>query len=514
MIFQDFVIDNGGVPSFSPAFPFSQQYPPESYQDPMYRTSILFTTLLVMSSYRRYARGFPLWSRNGVVRGRGLSQISVVGPFSSTRHNRDSQGLVKATSGTHPSWRSQDSSSSLDRIPISFCPNLSTTTRLFSATTTARSMTSSFSSEEEGQSLFLASLNPSQVEAVTQPMRAVTRVIAGPGSGKTKVLTCRIAYLLHKDPRSKVLAVTFTKKAAEEMKHRVETLLLEQQLQHQKQHESFFEISNDEEDGVVVEDQTGKQTTPDDMGRVTLGTFHSICAMILRFNGELLESLPSVQKDMVGLSGDSAVNLNGNFAIADSSDQLRILKECIDEAGIDMKKTEVKPMRILTSIGAIKEAEAQGIDIFAQYNDAKNKKPIPKPLQLAKEIYPLYRQKLLSNNALDFDDLIFMTREVLLTYPDLRERLHRRWPHVLVDEFQDTSIIQMDLVKLLTSSSLFVVGDADQSIYAWRGAQASSLSDVRSEFEEFAENGVHSVYLMENYRYVPALTLRHSSWVH
>ena len=404
-------------------------------------------------------------------------------------------------SSTHSSWRRPDSSSSLDRIPPSVCSNRIPTTRLFSATTDVTTISSS-PEEDDGCSLILENLNPSQVEAVTQPLRAVTRVIAGPGSGKTKVLTCRIAYLLHQDPRSKVLAVTFTKKAAEEMRHRIETLLLQKQLQRQQQDETFSESLKDEEDGVTVEDQSGKQV-PDDLGRVSLGTFHSICATILRFNGELLESLPSVQKDMVGLSGDSAVNLNGNFAIADTSDQLRILKECIDEAGIDLKKSEVKPTRILTSIGAIKEADAQGIDIFAQYNDAKNKKQIPRPLQLAKEVYSLYRQKLLSNNALDFDDLIFMTREVLLTYPELRERLHRRWPHVLVDEFQDTSIIQMDLVKLLTSSSLFVVGDADQSIYAWRGAQASSLSDVRSEFDEFAENGVHTVYLMENYRYVP-----------
>jgi DNA helicase-2/ATP-dependent DNA helicase PcrA len=343
----------------------------------------------------------------------------------------------------------------------------------------------------------LEGLNPSQVEAVTQPPTAITRVIAGPGSGKTRVLTCRVAFLLSQDPHSRVLAVTFTKKAAEEMKQRVEKLLLQQQQQQQQQGESE---GSTEEDGVVIEDQ-GAQS-PSDLGRVTLGTFHSICANILRFNGDLLESLPSVERDMVGLSGDSAVNLDGNFAIADTSDQLRILKDCMAEAEINLNNTDVKPVRILTAIASIKEAQAQGIDPFAAYNDPKNKKPIPKPLQLAKELYGRYREKLLSNNALDFDDLILMTREMLLTHLNVRQKLHRRWPHVLVDEFQDTSVIQMELVKLLTSDSLFVVGDADQSIYAWRGALESSLSDFRTEFEEFTENGVHTVYLKENYRYV------------
>jgi len=338
---------------------------------------------------------------------------------------------------------------------------------------------------------------------VTQPLQAVTRVIAGPGSGKTRVLTCRVAYLLNQDPRSRVLAVTFTKKAAEEMRHRVESLLLQQQ----QLRERLDGSSGRHSDGnIVVEDQSGVET-PVHLRRVTLGTFHSMCASILRINGDLLESLPSVQEDMVGLSGDLAVNLDGRFTILDTSDQLRILKQCLDEAEIDLRKTDVKPVRILEGIGTIKEAKAQGNDPFSKYGDSKDKKPIPKPLKFAKDVYSLYRQKLLSSNTLDYDDLIFMTREALLIYPSLRERLHGRWPHVLVDEFQDTSVSQMDLVKLLTSKSLFVVGDADQSIYAWRGAHASSLSDVISEFEEFTENGVHTVYLKENYRYVLKITI-------
>lgn len=289
--------------------------------------------------------------------------------------------------------------------------------------------------------------------------------------------------------------MTFTKKAAEEMRQRVETLLVQQEQKGNGE-------PTMQESGVISEDQAAH--IPKDLARVTMGTFHSICAKILRFNGDLLETLPSIGQDMVGLGQDSAVNLDGNFAIADTSDQLRILKECIDEAEIDLAKAGVKPLQVLTSIGIIKEANSQGKDPFAEYtgNNIK-KKVMPKPLRFAKEVYGLYRQKLLSNNALDFDDLIYMTREMLLMYPNLRERLHRRWPHVLVDEFQDTSIAQMDLVKLLTFNSLFVVGDADQSIYAWRGAHAGSLSDFGKEFEEFSQGvGVHTVYLKENYRYV------------
>jgi DNA helicase-2/ATP-dependent DNA helicase PcrA len=346
-------------------------------------------------------------------------------------------------------------------------------------------------------SLILEGLNPSQVEAVTQPSKAVTRVIAGPGSGKTKVLTCRVVYLLDQDPRSRVLAVTFTKKAAEEMRNRVELLLIQQQQQHDTPSMTTHGSGDDE---VVSEDLA--PNVPKDLGRVTMGTFHSICAKILRFNGDLLESLPSVQDDMVGRIEGGAVNLDGNFAILDASDQLRILKECLDENEIDLKKSSVKPLQVMTAIGTIKEARAQGKDPFAEFNDNQRKKPIPKPLKYAKDVYGLYREKLLSNNALDFDDLIFMTREILMEYPVLRERLHQRWPHVLIDEFQDTSIIQMDLVKLLTSHSLFVVGDADQSIYSWRGAHAGSLSDFRTEFHDFAEAGVHTVFLKENYRYV------------
>jgi DNA helicase-2/ATP-dependent DNA helicase PcrA len=344
-------------------------------------------------------------------------------------------------------------------------------------------------------SLLLEDLNPSQVEAVTQATSSVSRVVAGPGSGKTRVLTCRIAYLLQEDRHGRVLAVTFTRKAAGEMQKRVETLLQQQQeaASDDGDHEQRLAATTYDQDGIV---QETVGNVPKGLERVTLGTFHSVCAKVLRYNGNLLASLPSIVQDMAGVT-NAVVNLDGSFAIADQSDQLRILKEALEAAEIDLKKSAVKPQQILMSIGQIKEALSQGQDPF---KSGEKGKPIPKTLRIAKEIYGLYREKLLTNNAVDFDDLIFMTRELLMEHRDLRERLHERWPHVLVDEFQDTSRSQMDLVKLLTSKSLFVVGDADQSIYSWRGAHVGSLSDFATEFKGFSGGGVATVYLKENYR--------------
>ncbi|CAJ1969552.1 unnamed protein product [Cylindrotheca closterium] len=337
-------------------------------------------------------------------------------------------------------------------------------------------------------------LNPSQIEAVTQPQIGVTRVLAGPGSGKTKVLTCRIAYLLEEDRFQKVLAVTFTKKASGEMRQRLEKLLeLRQGVEDEMQRgmpagpESIMEE--------LSEGTEANGGQPRGLERVTLGTFHSVCAKILRFNGHLLASLPLIRNDMP--NPELPINLDSSFVIMDQSDQLRILKECLDEAEIDLKKAGMKPLVILNAIGSIKESLSQGIDPF---NSNDKRKPVSKAIRLAKGVYPIYREKLFSNNAVDFDDLIFLTRELLDEHKDVRERLHKRWGHILVDEFQDTSRSQMDLVKLLTSSSLFVVGDSDQSIYSWRGAHAGSMSDFAEEFQTHGGKGVVSVYLKENYR--------------
>lgn len=359
------------------------------------------------------------------------------------------------------------------------------------------SPTASHTDDNDGTQVvppYLLGLNPSQVEAVTQPSQTITRVIAGPGSGKTRVLTCRIVHLLQQDPRIRVLGVTFTKKAAGEMQKRVEALLREQDAMHQDPYEEM-------DHSIQTEDLTGdplytQAAPPRDLHRVSLGTFHSICSRILRWNGDLLSTLPSVAFDMQYAL--NATQLDPNFAIIDQSDQVRIIRDLLSVRKGKISE-EIKPMVILTTIAQIKLQLAQGQNPLSSAG-GENGKPPSFVTKLALELYPRYREELLATNCLDFDDLIYMTRELLMHYPDIRVKLHQRWSHILVDEFQDTSRIQMDLVKLLTSGSLLVVGDADQSIYSWRGAHASSLMDFEDELEGHPSGKMKTVYLMENYR--------------
>jgi DNA helicase II / ATP-dependent DNA helicase PcrA len=332
-----------------------------------------------------------------------------------------------------------------------------TTAAAAASSSTTTTSTPSASDRLKFEQSLLHDLNPSQIAAVTQPLASITRVIAGPGSGKTRVLTARIAYLLTNDRLHNILAVTFTKKAAAEMERRVHDLI-------------------------------GEQPSK----RVSLGTFHSICTRILRFNGDKLRFLPSVVADMTGSA--NATLLDGGFSIMDQSDQVRLVKEVLESHGIDLKLyRDVKPLTVINVMGRLKTELSQGNNPF----EAKDKRAMPDPpsLKIAKTIYFSFREKLLANNCLDFDDLIFLSRELLLHHVTVRDRLRSFWTHVLVDEFQDTSGSQMDLVKLLTSDSLLVVGDADQSIYSWRGAKATSLADFGNEYD-----AVDTVHLMENYR--------------
>lgn len=361
----------------------------------------------------------------------------------------------------------------------------------------------------------LQDLNPSQIQAVTQPVNAIARVVAGPGSGKTRVLTSRIAWLLQQtetcsaennssDPR--ILAVTFTRKAAGEMQQRLHKLLAAQQ-EYNNNNNMDNNFDDDETMLAVVDGDHGTTTTPTGLDRVTLGTFHSVCAKILRWNGDLLASLPSVVDDMS--SSHSPIVLSGTFNIADQSEQLRLLNEILKEYELDttMKLYNIRSTQVLNKISWCKSQLAHGEKPFPSEREKERK--WKKALDIAAQVYYPYREKLLSSNCIDFDDLILMTRELLLCNEEIRDRLQRRWKHVLIDEFQDTSRSQLDLVKLLTSDSLFVVGDADQSIYSWRGAHAGSLSDFAKEFHMYSSSssssdddgdGVSTVYLMENYR--------------
>ena len=401
--------------------------------------------------------------------------------------------------------------------------------------------------------MHLRGLNPSQIEAVTQPHHAITRVVAGPGAGKTRVLTCRIAHLLRANrarthgqegsgnARSdRILAVTFTKKAAGEMKHRLESLLQEQEELDAEGSDTMDaeastgdNIVQEEAPAVFSEDgSVPRRAAPAPMDRVTLGTFHSVCAKILRWNGRELSSLPSIRAHSNADVGANANIIDGSFAIVDQAETMRIVKEILKEKGINLKesggKTDIRPITVLNAVCAMKSADMVATVPMRErsggraeeMDDMNGLEKISKKVRkIASEIYPQYRQALLTSNALDFDDLILLTRELLITNNEVRENLHRRWNHVLVDEFQDTSRVQLDLVKLLTKKSLLVVGDGDQSIYSWRGAHAESMANFASEFQghcarspasntdDWAEDeeitgaaNVKTVFLMENYR--------------
>ncbi len=371
-----------------------------------------------------------------------------------------------------------------------------------------------------GYDVILKGLNPAQAQAVTQPLESITRVVAGPGAGKTRVLICRIAYLLKRDnedkagkKNSRILAVTFTKKAASEMQHRLDTMLREDEDYQNKLAASRVSEKNQEEDDDIYEEVVGSDNSVDRSAdfsssmitRVSLGTFHSICAKILRWNGSELGKLPSIQHyKPKGTEGDI---LDSSFAIVDQSEQMRIVKQCLTDAGIDLKgsgkgQTDIRPITILNAVGQLKSDDAMETDSRPNGRDEPSSgiKMTSKVRRIAEEVYPLYRTALLSQNSVDFDDLILLTRELLKTNEEVRDRMSNRWQHILVDEFQDTSEVQLDLVKLLARDSLLIVGDGDQSIYSWRGAHAESMSDFVRKFEETEKKRVDTVFLMENYR--------------
>jgi DNA helicase II / ATP-dependent DNA helicase PcrA len=331
----------------------------------------------------------------------------------------------------------------------------------------------------------LRGLNPNQLDAVTKPLHSVTRVIAGPGSGKTRVLTNRIAWLLQQNSQDRILAVTFTRKAAGEMQERVHKMLVDQ--------EQFTAASLKSS---VAEEYTGEaKPVPSDLRRVTLGTFHSVCTKILRWNGDYLATLPSVQAD---LSRSSApIVLDKDFNIMDPPEQKRIVKELLEEYEINIMQENVKLEQILKCLSSSKMMIASGKNPFETNKDDP---PLSRAMKIAAKTYNRFREKILASNSLDFDDLLCLSRELLLVHPNVRSSLQRRWRHVFVDEYQDTSQIQVDLIKMLSVDSLFVVGDADQSIYAWRGAHVESLYDFEHVFKDHHKDGVSTVYLMENYR--------------
>jgi DNA helicase-2/ATP-dependent DNA helicase PcrA len=278
---------------------------------------------------------------------------------------------------------------------------------------------------------FLETLNKEQLSAVTAGPGAKL-VIAGPGSGKTRVLTHRIAYLigtLGLRPYQ-LLAVTFTNKAAREMKHRVENLIDSQ------------------------------------IRGLTLGTFHSVCVRILRREAKHLP-------------------FESNFVIFDADDQLRVVKGVLKELNIDDKV--YRPASVHGAISRAKnEMHLPETFPINHYRD-----------EVVRRVYEKYQELLLASNALDFDDLLLWTYLLLDQVPQVREKYSKRYEHVLVDEFQDTNMVQYELLKHLASyhGNIFVVGDIDQSIYRWRGADYRNIQRYEENFP-----GAEVILLEQNYR--------------
>jgi DNA helicase-2/ATP-dependent DNA helicase PcrA len=277
----------------------------------------------------------------------------------------------------------------------------------------------------------LEGLNEQQRQAVTTPFGPVL-VLAGPGSGKTRVLAHSIAYRIGQlgvRPYN-LLSVTFTNKAAREMEQRVGNLL-------------------------------GQQTRG-----LTLGTFHSVCVRILRREADQLP-------------------FDSNFLIFDADDQEKIVKQALRDLDIDEKQYRPGPVH-----GAISRAKNELIlpeDFpLLTYRD-----------EVVRRVYEKYQEMLLASNGVDFDDLLLWTAYLLEQVPAVREKYARRFEHVLVDEFQDTNMAQYQLLRHLAShhNNLFVVGDVDQSIYRWRGAD---YRNVRRFEEDYPDAQV--ILLEQNYR--------------
>jgi DNA helicase-2/ATP-dependent DNA helicase PcrA len=279
---------------------------------------------------------------------------------------------------------------------------------------------------------FLEKLNPEQREAVLQ-IGGPLLILAGAGSGKTRVITYRIAYLIGDGHAAadEVLAVTFTNKAAGEMRERVESLLGE------------------------------------DCNGVWLSTFHALCARLLRR-----------EAPHIGLSRD--------FVIYDSSDQVAVVKQAQRELGIDDKL--VPPRQALARISHCKN-RMEGPDALRGAWNLRDE-------QIAK-IYEKYLRALADSNALDFDDLLLKTVELFETSSPVREKYARKFKYVMVDEYQDTNRPQYMLIKRLAEihRNLAVVGDPDQSIYKWRGADLRNILDFEHDFGD-----AKIVRLEQNYR--------------
>lgn len=288
----------------------------------------------------------------------------------------------------------------------------------------------------------LDSLNPEQLKVVTDTDGAIL-VLAGPGSGKTRALTHKIAYLIKNKNihPSEILAVTFTNKAAKEMKNRIALLLdPDQALQ------DGFDQANS-----FINKTTNK--VPE-----WVGTFHSICAKILRIEASSLE-------------------VTRSFVIYDTEDSQKIIKEAMAELNFSVKDININTVsstisRAKSELITPREFEMQAIGNYFFEKIAK--------------IYPIYQKKLRDNNALDFDDLLFELIRLFDKNPQIQQKYANRFRYVLIDEYQDTNRAQYEIAKRMASihQNITVVGDVSQSIYSWRGADYRNMLQFQKDYEQ------------------------------
>lgn len=333
---------------------------------------------------------------------------------------------------------------------------------------------------------FLSHLNASQRRAV-EHFCGPLLVVAGAGSGKTRALTYRIANLVltHRVDPENILAVTFTNKAAREMKERIERLFAEQeaQAQHGKPLEALYPSEQ-----ARLKSQVYKQITKN----LWIGTFHALCSRILRFDIEKYQ----------GLNGR---RWNRNFSILDESDAQSLVKELVIGANLDDKKFDPRSVRY-----AISNAKNQGLSPEELEREQPNYRG-----RIIADIYSRYQDGLANNNALDFDDLILVPVQLFRQNAQVLDYWHRRFRHILVDEYQDTNRTQYDLIRSLVTNgvdsrqfndwnyrSVFVVGDADQSIYSFRAADFTILMNFQHDFGDgLPDDDTRTmVKLEENYR--------------
>jgi DNA helicase-2/ATP-dependent DNA helicase PcrA len=286
---------------------------------------------------------------------------------------------------------------------------------------------------------FLSSLNPEQRIAV-EHTEGPLLILAGAGSGKTRVIAHRIAYLIsRKDVKPwNILAVTFTNKAAQEMRQRVQRLLRDEEL----------------------------------AAWPLVSTFHSLCVRILRQDIEKLND-----------------KYTRTFTIYDQDDSLRLIKNCIKDLGYDEKQLGLRATQSTISSAKNRGEDVEAFAARADYVDERR--------AAIARVYQCYEERLHANNALDFDDLMIKTVRLLRESAEVREKYNNKFRYILVDEYQDTNSLQFSLISLLTEKqqNIAVVGDEDQSIYKWRGADITNILNFEHHFPS-----TKTIRLEQNYR--------------